>query len=296
MSVLIVGCGYTGRRLAQRLRALGKPVRATAARPASIAALESAGIAALHLTLDAPSPSIGVEPSPSIEVEKELVYYLVPPPPEGVGDPRLERFLGALEGAPSRLVYMSTTGVYGDHGGGRVDEDTSPNPESPRARRRLAAEATLCAWSSAHNVSWTVLRVPGIYGPGRLPLERLAAGTPALKHEEALPGNRIHVEDLVSACIAAGSSASADRRIFNVTDGSDESQTAWLERVARLAGLPPPPLVSREEARARLSSSAYSFLCESRRVDSRRMREELGVALAYGDLDAGIRASLAQPL
>jgi len=287
MRALIVGCGYTGLRLAQRCRGLGHAVRGTAARPASIAALEAAGIAALPLELDTP-----VAP---IEATGELIFYLIPPPALGCSDPRLERFLGALEGAPARLVYMSTTGVYGDRGGGRVDEDTAPRAESPRAERRLAAETALRAFADARGVSWTVLRVPGIYGPGRLPLERLAAREPALVLEEATPGNRIHVEDLVSACLAAGSSPRAHRRIYNVTDGSDDSQTAWLLRVARLTGLPPPPLIGREEARARLSPSAWSFLRESRRVDNRRMREELGVELAYAELDAGIRASLGEP-
>ena len=149
-----------------------------------------------------------------------------------------------------------------------------------------------CAGGQTLGLSWCILRVPGIYGPGRLPLERLRRGEPAIHPREAMPGNRIHVEDLATACLAAARAVRADRRIFNVTDGTDDSPTSYLLRVARIGNLPQPPLISRAEARARCSDSSWSFLGESRRIDNRRMREELGVTLAYHDLDAGIRASL----
>jgi nucleoside-diphosphate-sugar epimerase len=136
------------------------------------------------------------------------------------------------------------------------------------------------------------LRVPGIYGPGRLPLERLRRGEPAIVPEEATPGNRIHVSDLVTACVAAGVAAAADGRIYNVTDGSEDSLTEYLLRVARIAKLPAPPLVSRADAQRALSETSWSFLAESRRVDNRRMLDELGVPLLFHDLDTGISASL----
>jgi len=283
-SVLIAGGGYTGLRLAQRWLSRGAAVRASATRPQSIERIAALGVTALTLPLDRP-----VEPLP---VGGSLVYYLVPPPQAGDDDPRLGHFLEALRGIPERIVYMSTTGVYGDRGGARVDEETPPDPRTARARRRLAAERALRTWAESRAASFTILRVPGIYGPGRLPLERLAAGHPAIRLEEAGPGNRIHVDDLVSACLAAGTSARAHRRIYNVTDGSDESHSAWLLRVARIAGLPPPPLLPRDEALRQASPTALSFLGESRRVDAGRLRSELGVRPLYEDLDAGIRASL----
>ncbi len=167
-----------------------------------------------------------------------------------------------------------------------------PAPITERASRRLAAETALREWARVTDVPWCILRVPGIYGPDRLPLDRLRRRTPAIVAQEATPGNRIHVEDLVTACVAAGCSARAERRIFNVTDGSEDSLTEYLQRVARIAALPPPPLISRAEAERSSSALSWSFLAESRRVDNRRMREELGVAIRYHDLDAGIRASL----
>lgn len=282
--VSIVGCGYTGLRLARRWLAQGAEVRGFATRAQSLRDIEAAGAVSVALDLDTEQPPI--------DLHRRLVYYSVPPFAEGSGDARLERFLSKVGGKPQRIVYLSTTGVYGDHAGGRVDEDTPPKPLSARAARRAVAETLLRGWASANAVSWCILRVAGIYGPGRLPLARLRRGEPAIAPQEATPTNRIHVEDLVTACVAAGSSARADGRIYNVTDGSDDSLTEYLQRVALIGGLPPPPLISRAEAARTLPESAWSFLRESRRVDNRRMREELGVALEFRDLDAGIRASL----
>jgi nucleoside-diphosphate-sugar epimerase len=286
-SVSIVGCGYTGLRLAARWLALGVAVRGFATCPASVRQIADSGATAQTLDLDADPGDQNIP-----DFDGQLVYYAVPPAPTGTGDPRLERFLARLMGTPRRIVYLSTTGVYGDRAGAVVDEETAVAPQSARAVRRVAAELALRDWAGARDVSWCILRVAGIYGPGRLPLERLRRAEPAIDPAEASPGNRIHVEDLVTACIAAGRSARAHRGIFNITDGTDDSITGYLLRVARLSGLPAPPFVSRAVAARDSSPAAWSFLGESRRADNRRMREELGVALAYHDLDEGIRASL----
>ena len=283
--VTIVGCGYTGLRLARRWLSLRHPVRGFGARAESLGHIAATGAAAEQLNLDQPLTA-------PIDLRGQWVYYTVPPAAAGVQDGRLERFLEVSVGAPRRFIYLSTTGVYGDRGGGAVDEETRPEPASERAIRRLAAETTLRAWADAHAISWCILRVPGIYGPGRLPVERLRRREPAIDPQEATPSNRIHVEDLVTACVAAALTVRADRRIYNVTDGSDDSLTDYLLRVARIGSLPLPPLVSRAQARNALSSTSWSFLSESRRVDNRRMLQELGVVLKYPDLDAGIRASL----
>jgi nucleoside-diphosphate-sugar epimerase len=284
--VSIVGEGYTGRRLADRFLSSGVSayVRSYSRRPRETSATEmDSGAESLQLDLDA-----DVTP---IHVPGHLVYYTVPPPREMV-DERLARFLTAMSGAPKRLIYLSTTGVYGDQRGATVDEDTKPAPLSERASRRLASESTLRAWCEEHRISWCILRIPGIYGPGRLQLDRLRQANPAIDPAESNPGNRIHVTDLVTACVAAGLNAHADGRIYNVTDGSEDNQTQFLQRVARIACLPLPPLVSREEAERTFSPLSLSFLRESRRVDNSRMLAELGVVLRYGDLDIGIRASL----
>ena len=284
--VSIMGDGYTGRRLAERLLSSGACayVRSYSRRLRETSAVEmGVDTESLQLDLDA-----DVTP---FDVLGHLVYYTVPPARE-TEDRRLARFLAAMSGAPRRLIYLSTTGVYGDQRGATVDENTVPAPLSERASRRLASENTLRSWADERCISWCILRIPGIYGPGRLQLDRLRQGSPAIDPSESTSGNRIHVTDLVSACVAAGLSAHADRRIYNVTDGSQDSHTQFLQRVARIACLPLPPLVSREEAERTFSPLSWSFLRESRRVDNSRMLAELRVVLRYGDLDAGIRASL----
>jgi len=285
VAVSIVGCGYTGRRLAERWIQSGAGVRGFATREESLRSIEAVGAEARLLDLDA-------EIAP-LDFSGQLVYYAAPPAHQP-GDPRLDRFLAAILGVPRRVVYLSTTGVYGDQAGAKVDEHTPPAPRTERAERRVAAEGILRSWAEQHGVSWCVLRVAGIYGPGRLPLDRLRRAVPAIVPREATPGNRIHVADLVTVCMAAGSAAAADQRIYNVTDGSEYTLTDYLQRVAAISGLPPPPLLSRAEAQRAATASSWSFLAESRRADNSRMLRELDVQLQYPELDQGIRASLVE--
>jgi nucleoside-diphosphate-sugar epimerase len=288
---LIAGCGYTGLRLARRLRPAWRIV-AVARSPAAAARLETEGLETVQADLDAP---IGAGPQTealAAAADGAAIAYLAPPPDSGDEDPRLARFLEALDPArPAVFLYMSTTGVYGDTGGATVTEASPVAPANDRSRRRVAAEREATAWCGSRGVRAVVLRVPGIYGPHRLPLERLARGEPALRPEDAGPGNRIHVDDLVTACVAA--LERPVQGVFNVTDGNPASTTVYLERTAELAGLPPPPLVSLADAPGRIGAGMLAFLVESRRVDNRRMREELGVEPLYARLDDGIAASLA---
>jgi nucleoside-diphosphate-sugar epimerase len=284
---LIVGCGYTGLRLAHRLRPRWH-VSATARSADAAASLAAAGVDVVRADLDAP-----LAPGSLAQVaDGAAIAYLAPPPDVGACDPRLANFLAALDPArPAVLLYMSTTGVYGDTRGETVTEDSPLAPSNDRSRRRVAAETAAQAWCGARGVRCAVLRVPGIYGPGRLPLERLQRGEPALRPQDAGPGNRIHVDDLVTACVAA-----LERPVSgacNVTDGNPATTTEFLQRTAALAGLPAPPLVALSDAPGRISAGMLAFLRESRTVDNRRMREELGVELRYARLDDGIAASLA---
>jgi len=146
------------------------------------------------------------------------------------------------------------------------------------------------AWCEARDTRCVVMRVPGIYGPDRLPLERLGRGEPTIRPEDAGPGNRIHVDDLVSACIAAVEKPVSG--VFNVGDGDHASTTEFLLRTASLARLKPPRLVSLAEAQSQVSPGMLEFLVESRRVDTTRMREELGVVPRHANLESGIAASL----
>ena len=283
---LVAGCGYVGTRLARALLSRA-PVLGLTRTEASAFELEAMGIDAVSWDLDsaeAPVPR-GVETFSAI-------YYLVPPPASGLTDPRLTRFLARLPAPPARIVYLSTTGVYGDTHGASVNEDAPPHPIAERSIRRVDAEQTLRQWCERQGVAWTILRAPGIYGPGRLPMERLKRQEPMIRHSEAGYSSRIHVDDLVAAVVIAGSSARAADRIYNVTDGNPTSMTEYFERVAAVTGLPQPPLVTRAEAEQVISPAMMSYLAESRRVDSSRIHDELGFAPRFKDLRLGILSSL----
>ena len=284
--ILIAGCGYVGQRLAARLRDRYEIVALARTNDAA-AALERQGLKTVVIDLDRVRAGASIPE----RLDQEAIVYLAPPPPAGESDLRLDRFLHLAIVPPKSFVYMSTTGVYGDADGGFVDESTPVMPLTDRARRRVSAEEMTRVWCHERRVRRVVLRVPGIYGPNRLPLERLRKSEPVVRPEDAGISNRIHVDDLVTACEAAIENKEA-RGVYNVTDGNSISSTSFIDLVAELTGLPPPPQVSMEEAQLTFSPERLSFLNESRRVGNDRMLKHLGVKLRYADVKAGIRASL----
>ncbi len=286
-TVFIIGCGYIGQRVAALERADGARVLALARSYEAAQRLRAVGIEPVHGDLDDPEGPRG------IVATKTFLYYLAPPPPNGVTDPRLEGFFAQLRApnVPKRVVLVSTTGVYGDCRGAWVTEETPPNPQADRARRRLGAEMALRRWGTVQNVPVVILRVPGIYGPGRLPENRLRAGEPVLREEESPFSNRIHADDLARVCVAAMRKGEPGR-VYNVADGSPSTMTDYFYRVADLLKLPRPPAITLKEARGRLSSGILSYFSESKRIDNRRMREELGIELLYPDLASGLPTCL----
>jgi nucleoside-diphosphate-sugar epimerase len=283
--VVIVGCGYVGRRVARRERAAGRRVTGLVRGAESAAALAAIGVAALRADLDRPGAAAGRA------LAGVRLYWFAPPPPGGAVDTRLRDFLGAIpaDGLPERVVLISTTGVYGDCGGAWVDESRPPAPQAERARRRLDAEQALAEWSVATGVPAVVLRVPGFYGPGKLPEARLRRGEPVLREARSPWSNRVHVDDLVRACVAA-MERGRPGAVYNVSDGHPTTMTDYFNRVADVLGLPRPPQIDPAEAGGRLSAGMRSYLAESKRLDNRRMREELGVEPDYPDLAAGLAA------
>lgn len=273
---LVVGAGYTGRRLLEKLgdRAAGLSRRADA----------DHRVSAFDLDGDGPLP---IEPP-----KNYAIAITVPPRRDGPSEPRLERLLDALGQAPTRIVYLSTTGVYGDRGGATVDETTAPNPGTARAKRRLAAESLLASRCGI-GTDLLILRVPGIYGPSRLGQARIAAREPVLCEADANPGNRIHVDDLVR-CLIAALAPTVPAGIYNVGDGDTRSSTWFAGEVARQCGLEPPPTVGRDEAEAQFSAQRLSFLRESRRVELLKMHDVLEPGIRYRDAADGIAASLAE--
>lgn len=286
--IVIVGCGDIGRRVARLELAAGNPVAALARAESSARQLVPLGITPIPGDLDRPDALA------DLPAAIPVLYYFAPPPPTGTGDPRLEGLLAALPatGLPGRVVYISTSGVYGDCQGAWVDETAPLKPQTDRARRRVAAERALLEWGERHGLPCMLLRVPGIYGPGRLPVERIRQGIPVVNADQAPYGNRIHADDLAEACFAAARRGKAGAA-YNVSDGHPTTMTDYFLRVADALGLPRPPTISLEEARRTFTPGMLSFLEESKRLDNRRMLGELGVQPRYPDLAAGLPACLA---
>ena len=282
-TVLIVGCGDIGRRVAALLPASRFDVTGVVRSDESRERLATAGVSAVCLDLDR------LESGTDWECRSADVFYFAPPPPAGQQDLRMRAFLDTLRGEMSvrRIVYISTSAVYGDCQGAWITETQPLNPATPRGHRRQDAEQQLLAWSRAQATQWIILRVPGIYGPGKLPLERLRKGTPVLREEDSPYTNRIHADDLAAICVAAMHS-SIFNTVYNVSDGQPSNMTDYFFRVADAAGLPRPPVVNCEEAQAVLSPGMLSFLQDSRRMDNSKLLRELGIELQYPDLAAGL--------
>ncbi len=276
MFTVVAGTGYTGRRVLDKL-------------PAN----SSIGLSRTPIDTRRRFEVVDFDTLESLPVAlPDPCAILYTCPPGGERDDRLQRFLDALPRPPQRLVYISTTGVYGDCGGAVVTEEAPVNPDNRMSRPRVAAEELLAGWAGEHDCDLVILRVPGIYGPGRLGVDRIAAGDAWLDEADAYPGNRIHVDDLADCCIAALADETPPG-IYNVGDGDHRTATWFAGEVARQAGLPGPRTISREAAAREFSPIRLAFLSASRRVDTQRMREILGVTPRSPE--QGIRDSLPQP-
>ena len=283
MDSLFAGCGYVGRQVALRELADGGAVAAIVRTAESAERLNREGIEAVSADLENESPCTGV-------LRGRVLYWFVPPQPEGDQDRRLRCFIQyAVESGerPFRVVLISTTGVYGDCQGEWVTEDRTLAPQTGRARRRVDAEQVMRTWCQMHDIPIVALRVPGIYGAGKLPLKRLREGLPVLAPELAPWSNRVHVEDLISVCLAAAR-IEHPLAVYNVSDGHPSTMTDFFFSVADITGLPRPPVVDKQEATAALSTEMRSYLAESKRIDNTRMREHLGVDVRYPDLASGL--------
>ena len=274
--LLLVGCGDIALRVADLLRHRVRLVGLTRHRD-DVRRLRSHGIVPLHGDLD-DRRSLA-----RLDLGCSAVLHCAPPPSEGRDDPRTRNLLAALSGAriiPRHFVYLSTSGVYGDCAGARVFETRPVRAQTPRARRRAAAERRLRAWAARHGVALSILRVPGIYAETRLPLARLSQGTPALVADEDVYTNHIHADDLARVVVAALYLGRANR-VYNVCDDSEMKMGAWFDMVADAWHLPRPPRVSWDDAERQVAPMLLSFMSESRRLANARMKHELRVRLRH---------------
>ena len=286
--MLIVGCGDIGLRVARLLRGRWRVLALTSS-PARRGALRAAGALPLVGDLDRP------ETLARLADLADAVLHLAPPPASGAGDPRTAHLVAALARSSRlrRIVYASTSGVYGDAAHAWVDETRALRPATDRARRRVDAEQRLRRFGRSSGVAVSLLRIPGIYAldrPGGDPRERLARATPLLAAPDDVFTNHIHADDLARACVLALHRGRRQRAV-NVSDDSALRMGEYFDLAADLFGLPRAPRVTREEAAARLSPLQMSFLGESRRLVNTRLKEELGLALRHPTVASGLRAS-----
>ena len=273
--ILIIGCGDIGLRVAQQL-CRSYRVFALTSQQSRFSELRGLGITPILGDLDKP------ETLWRLSGLAETVIHLAPPQNQGHRDSRTRNLIRILAQGPAsirRLIYVSTTGVYGDHQGGRVSEITPVNPQSERARRRVDAEHVLRLWGPAHGVAITILRVPGIYAENRLPIERLQAKTPALLAQEDAFSNHIQSDDL-ARLVCAAVYHGKPQRIINACDGGETKMGDYFDEVADAFGLERPKRMSGAQLQKIVSPMLWSFMRESRRVTNTRL-PELKTPLRY---------------
>lgn len=283
--LLIVGCGDVGLRVLPWV--VGRwTVRVLTSSPARVPALRAAGALPLLGNLDQPA-TLG-----RLGGLVDAVLHLAPPPGQGEFDTRSRHLGRALlrGGRTTRLVYVGTTGVYGDAGGAWIDETQALAPQTARARRRVDAEAYWRWFGRVSGAAVTILRAPGIYAldrEGGDPRERVRRGAPVLRPEDDVYTNHVHADDLARACVAA-LHRGLPQRALNACDDSSLKMGDYFDAVADRFGLPRPPRLSRAEAEATLSPMTLSFMSESRRLRNARLTRELGLRLRYPTLAEGL--------
>ena len=285
MDYTIIGCGDIGKRVAMELLAQGCRVQATARHADTVVELEKLGMNPLVANFDYR------EDLPRLVIHQQRLFYFMPPQGGGTIDARMANFCRMLgpDNCPQRVVYMSTSGVYGDCGETLVTEETPLNPRTSRAKRRVSAETQLQEKARELGFDLIILRVTGIYGPGRLPLAQLHKGHQVLRPEDSPVTNRIHSLDLVRICLAAMERGEPGD-IFNVCDGQPSSMSEYFTAVADLYDLPRPQQLDWDEAQQVMNPLTLSFLQESRRMTNQNMLDKLEIELQYPTLKEGLEA------
>jgi len=284
--LLIVGCGDVARRTLPRL--LGHyQVFALLRDPAQVTSWRLIGARPILADLDR------VSSLKRISGLADIVLHFAPPPERGAVDTRTRHLLAALQrgkSLPRRLIYISTSGVYGDCAGARIDETRPLRPSTARARRRVDAERQLRCFGRRNDVRVSILRAPGIYAVDRLPIERLHQGVSALRAEDDVFTNHIHADDLAMLTCATLRFGRANR-CYNASDDSTMKMGDYFDLVADRFSLPRAPRISRDEAQRQMSPVQLSFMSESRQLDNGRIKKELRARLRYPQVDDGVNAA-----
>ncbi len=298
-NILIVGFGDIGQRVAQQLRGSCRYRMTALIRRSTMSSIARAS--ARLLGVHCVRGDLGdLRSLQQLTALADTVFYFAPPPGTGNSDAHTRNLLAALSGVdprrlraaamkrrmlPRQIIYISTTGVYGDCKGEWIDETRPVRPQSARALRRVDAERQLRAWGLHYGVDITVLRAPGIYAEDRLPIDRLNRQTPVLIAEDDVFTNHIHADDLARATVIAMRQRWPKRfRVFNVVDDSQLRMGDYFDQVADAFGLKRAPRISRADAEERIAPMLLSFMRESRRVSNARIKREMKLVLKYPTL------------
>jgi len=311
MRILIVGCGDVGLRAARLLRGRAR-VYGLIRNPERAAALRAVGVRPLIGDLDERASLV------RMTALADAVLHFVPPPAEGNADCRTQRLIAVLGRAslarrasgqglkgyayrhgnkglrPHTLVYISTSGVYGDCGGAWVAETRPVHPRNARAKRRVDAERRLRRWAGRSGRRLAILRAPGIYAQDRMPEARVRQGLPALKPEEDIYTNHIHAEDLARLALTALFRGRPNRG-YHAVDDSRLKMGDWFDVVADHLGVPRPPRLARHEVMAAVTPAMRTFLTESRRLSNRRVIRELRFRFKYPTVREGLGGQPTSP-
>ena len=269
-SIVVAGCGYTGLKLVKALNDQTNRIISIS----RTTEIDLPGIETVNIDLDS-------APSTRLDIGKDSrVCYLIPPATEGDPESRFRVFVEqVLSEVPRRVLLISTTGVYGDCQGEWVDEKRPINPQTDRAKRRVGVEEYCTGWSETNGVSLAIFRVAGIYGPSRVSVERLRRGIVLPMNLPDGYSNRIHVDDLVTACVAG--LIGDEIGVFNVSDGYPMRYSDYFNLVSEIWGLPGVVNQDCDKLDESLSPAMRSYLGESRKIDNRKLVNTFSFELRY---------------
>lgn len=277
--ILIAGCGYIGKKVAQLLQQQNITPIAFVNSQKSQQFCQQQNISCETIDLD--------NESHTLNSAADIILYTIAPQNQGNQDQRLKRFLASLSRTPEKIILISTTGVYGDCQGNWIDENSPAKPQADRAKRRISAEQQLTDYAKQYHCEMAILRVAGIYAADKLPLKRIQSGEPILREEDSGFSNRIHADDLAQICFEACTSNKI-QGIYNCTDGHPSTMCDYFKRVAKALDLAAPKEVNIEQAKKELSAGMLSYLAESKRIRNERLLRDLSQPLTYPNLELGL--------